>query len=176
MILSSFLIGYPTVTPLRVEFDQPCSIGERSSIQAEYYVSLPPEFEYKELEEKLPIELKESGKNTGCEAVVEVVYEEKPFREDPQSVIVKATSNTFLKLTGFEPIFEWLPYPVSAKDLVSSRFANDVVVIGPGDWTSSSSQTEKTIIAEALRTSQILSNIPYEVSLLPENPHTEEAR
>lgn len=176
MILSSFLIGYPTMTPLRVEFDQPCSIGERSSIEAEYYVSLPPEFQYKELEQKIQIALKESGKGTGCEASVEVIYEEKPFREDPQSVIVKATSNAFLKLTRFEPIFEWLPYPVSAKDLVSSRFAMDVVVIGPGDWTFSSTQSEKTIIAEALRASEILASVPYEVSLLSENPHSEEGR
>jgi acetylornithine deacetylase/succinyl-diaminopimelate desuccinylase-like protein len=176
MTLSSFLLGYPNMIPMRVEFDQPCSIGERSSIEAEYYVSLPPEFQYKEFEEKLPMVLKESSKDTRCDSSVEVIYEEKPFREDPQSVIVKAISNAFVKLTGFEPIFEWLPYPVSAKDLVSSGFATDVVVIGPGDWTFSSAQSEKTIIAEALRASEILASVPYEVSLLSENPHSEEGR
>jgi hypothetical protein len=175
MTLSSFLIGYPTATPLRVEFHQPYSLGERNSIEAEYYVSLPPEFHYEELEEKLPSVLREIGKGTRCETSVELVYGEKPFREDSESVIVKATSNTFLKLTGFEPIFEWLPYPVSAKDLVSSRFAKDVVVVGPGDWTFSSAQSEKTIVAEALRASDILANVPYQVSLLPENPHSEES-
>ncbi len=176
MILSSFLLGYPTMTPLQVEYHQPYSIGEHSSIEAEYYVSLPPEFPYREFEDKLPVTLKEIVKGTGCDASVEVVYEEEPFREDAQSVIVKATSNAFLKLTGFEPIFEWLPYPASAKDLTSNGFAKDIVALGPGDWTLSSAQSEKAIIAEALRASEILASVPYEVSLLSENPHSEEGR
>jgi acetylornithine deacetylase/succinyl-diaminopimelate desuccinylase-like protein len=176
MILSSFLLGYPTMTPLQVEYQQPYSIGERSGIEAEYYVSLPPEFPYKEFEDMLSVTLKEIAKDTGCDTLVEVVYREEPFREDPQSVIVKATSNAFVKLTGFEPIFEWLPYPVSAKGLTSGGSAKDVVVVGPGDWTLSSAQSEKTIIAEALRASKILANIPYEASLLPENPYSEEGR
>jgi acetylornithine deacetylase/succinyl-diaminopimelate desuccinylase-like protein len=168
MTLSSFLIAYPTETPLRVEFHQPYSLGERNSIEAEYYVSLPPEFHYQEFEEKLPSLIREIGKATRCETSVEVVYEEKPFREDPKSVIVKATSNAFLKLTGFEPIFEWLPYPISAKDLTSSGFARDVVALGPGDWTFTSAQDEKTVIAESIRISEILAEIPYEVTLLQE--------
>jgi hypothetical protein len=141
--LSSFLIGYPTMTPLKVEYHQPYLFGEQSCIETEYYVCIPPEFLCKEFEEKLTVLVNEIARSSGCEATVSVVYEEEPFREDAQSVIIKATSSTFLKLTGFEPIFEWLPYPVSAKDLTSSGFAEDVVVLGPGDWTFSDAQEKR---------------------------------
>jgi acetylornithine deacetylase/succinyl-diaminopimelate desuccinylase-like protein len=168
MTLSSFLIGYPTMTPLRVEYHQPYLFGEQSSIEAEYYVCIPPEFLCKVFKEKLTVTVDEIARSSGCEATASVVYEEEPFREDARSVIVKATSSTFLRLTGFEPIFEWLPYPVSAKDLKSSGFANDIVVLGPGDWTMSTAQDEKTVIAEALRASEIFAEIPYEAALLQE--------
>jgi hypothetical protein len=169
MMLSNFLIGYPTVTPLQVEYHQPYMFGEHSSIEAEYYVCIPPGFPYKDFEEKLSSVGNEVAEGSGCEASLSVIYEEEPFREDAQSVIVRAASSAFQKLTGFEPIFEWLPYPVSAKDLISSGFAKDVVVFGPGDWTFSEAHDEKAMIAEALRASEILAEIPYEVASLQEN-------
>jgi acetylornithine deacetylase/succinyl-diaminopimelate desuccinylase-like protein len=168
MMLSNFLIGYPIMTPLRLEYHQPYAFGERSSIETEYYVSTPPEISHKEIEEKFSSSAKEIAKRIGCEATVTVAYREEPFRGDAKSAIVRATSSTFQKLTGFEPVFEWLPYPVSAKDLTSSGFAKDVMVLGPGDWAFSTSQDEKSIITEAMRASEILAQIPFEVALLEE--------
>lgn len=168
IMLSNFMIGYPTMTPLQVEYVQPHLFGENSSIETEYYVCVPPEFSYKDFESKLSSVLEEVARGSGCEASVDVIYEEQPFREDPQSVIVNATSSAFLRLTGFEPVFEWLPHPVSANDLISSGFAKDIMVLGPGDWTLSSTQDEKTIIAEVLRAAEILETIPYEAALLQE--------
>jgi acetylornithine deacetylase/succinyl-diaminopimelate desuccinylase-like protein len=143
-------------------------LGERSSLEIEYYVSIPPEFPCKEFMEKLSIMAKEIAKNAGCEATVSKVYEEEPFREDAQSLIVRATSSAFQKLTGFEPVFEWLPYPVSAKELASSKFARDVLALGSGDWTMSTANDEKTTIANAIRASEVLAEIPYEIASLEE--------
>jgi acetylornithine deacetylase/succinyl-diaminopimelate desuccinylase-like protein len=171
LILSNFLIGYPAVTPLQVKYHQPTTLGESSSIEAEYYVSIPPEFPHKEFEEKVSAAAVENAKRAGCEASLSVVYEEEPFQQDAKSVLVRATTNVFQKLTGFEPVVEWLPYPVSGKILTSSGFAKDVMVLGPGDWTMTNAQDEKSTLIEAFRASEILAEIPYEVASLVETVH-----
>jgi hypothetical protein len=162
MILSNFLIGYPTLTPMQIKYQQPYLFGERNAIEVEYYVCIPPEFSNKDIEERFSRTAKEIAKRAGCEVTASVTYEEEHFRGNPKSAIVRATCSSFKKLTRFEPVFEWLPYPVSAKDLTSSGFAKDIMVLGPGDWALSSSQDDKTIIAEALHASEIFAEIPFE--------------
>jgi hypothetical protein len=176
MTLSNFLIGCPTMTPVRLEFHPPLVFGESSSIEAEYYVCIPPEFSHKEFEEKVSAVTTEVAKHYGCKASVSIIYEEEPFREDAKSVLVRATINVFQKLTDFEPVIEWLPYPVSGKDLISSGFARDLIVVGPGDWTMASPQDEKKTIMEAFRASDILAEIPYGIVSLTETLHTEQNR
>ena len=165
MMLSNFLIGYPTMTPVWLKYQQPYMFGERNSIEVEYYICIPPESSIKEMEDRLQGTAKETAKRVGCGVEVSMTYEEEPFREDAKSAIVRATCNAFKKLTRFEPVFEWLPYPVSANNLTSSGFAKDIMVLGPGDWTFSSTQDDKTIIAEALHASEIFAEIPFEGAL-----------
>nr|MDO8134245.1 peptidase dimerization domain-containing protein [Candidatus Njordarchaeum guaymaensis] len=168
LILSRFLVGYLTMTPMRIKHEQHGTMGGRSCIEVDYYVSTPPEFSFKDFKEKLNEAIVRVTQTTGCKASIEDMLEEEPFREDPHSVIVTATSKALLKLTAFEPVFEWLPFPVSAGELKSSGFARDVLAFGPGDWTLSGGQGEKNSTREALLASEVLAQIPHEIASLEE--------
>nr|MDO8099007.1 M20 family metallopeptidase [Candidatus Njordarchaeota archaeon] len=166
LILSHFLVGYLTMTPMSIRYERQGTMGGVSCIEVDYYVSTPPEFSSKNFQEKLNKALVHVTETTGCKVSIEDVLEEEPFREDPHSVIVTATSKALLKLTGFEPVFEWLPFPVSAGELKASNFARDVVAFGPGDCSLSGWQGEKSMVKDALVASEILGQTPYEVAVL----------
>jgi len=166
LILSRFLLGYPTMTPTHIKATEPAIIGESIPVEIEYYASTPPEFSHTDFKDRLSSVVVEVAKGSGCEASIEDVFEEEPFREDSHSPIVAALSQAFLKSTGFEPIFEWLPFPISARELKSTGFAKDVVAFGPGDLTLTNGQNELGIVGEAFRASRILARIPCEVAAL----------
>jgi acetylornithine deacetylase/succinyl-diaminopimelate desuccinylase-like protein len=168
LILSRFLVGFPTMTPTCVRCEQENTSGGSSRIEVDYYVSTPPEFSSKNFKDKLNKTLIHVAETTGCKASIEAMLEEEPFRENPHSIIVTATSDVMKRLTGFEPVFEWLPFPISAAELKSSGFARDVIAFGPGDPTLSAKQDEKNMVREALLASEVLAQIPQRVATLEE--------
>jgi acetylornithine deacetylase/succinyl-diaminopimelate desuccinylase-like protein len=165
-ITSNFLIGYPTISTSLVRSDPKSTEVDRSIIESSHYVSLPPEFSYRELMTRLIAVAERVGKTGGCQLSIDETYVEEPFREDPNSPLLEAISNAVLKTSGFEPVFEWLPFPVSARELKGSGFARDVVVFGPGDWAPAAIPNEKEIVTEILQASKILVDIPNELAHL----------
>jgi acetylornithine deacetylase/succinyl-diaminopimelate desuccinylase-like protein len=119
---------------------------------------------------------KEVEKSSGCQISIDETYVEEPFREDPSSLLVGAISGAVLKISGFEPIFEWLPFPVSTRELKTSGFASDVVAFGPGDWAPITTPNEKSIVSEILQASRILASIPHEATILDEKGQLDKIR
>ncbi|WXG43471.1 MAG: hypothetical protein WED04_05440 [Promethearchaeati archaeon SRVP18_Atabeyarchaeia-1] len=174
--IANFLIGYPSIATTRVASDLSGVDEGVSSIASYSYVTLPPECSHKELMGEFRHVAERVGKNSGCQLSVEDEFVEQPFREDARSFVVNAISEAFLKVSGFEPIFEWLPFPVSARDLKESGFATDVVVFGPGDWTTIRPPNEKDIVAEIIEAAEVLAKIPYEAADMKEDQMQELSR
>jgi acetylornithine deacetylase/succinyl-diaminopimelate desuccinylase-like protein len=166
LILSRFLVGLPTMIPTCVRCEQKGTVSGSSRIEVDYYVSTPPEFSSKSFKDKLNKALIHVAETTGCRASIEDMFEEEPFRENPHSIIVTATSDVLKRLTEFEPTFEWLPFPISAAELKSNGFARDVIAFGPGDPTLSAKQDEKNMVRETLLASEVLAKIPQRVATL----------
>ena len=165
---SNFLIGYPTMATEQVRSDERSTDGDRCSVESYHYVSLPPNFSHQELLKKLNATAKDVEKSSGCQLSIDEICSEESFREDPHSLVVEAICNAVVKTSGFEPIFEWLPFPVSAKELKVSHFASDVVAFGPGDWAPANTPNERGIVTEILQASRILARVPYEMAAFEE--------
>jgi acetylornithine deacetylase/succinyl-diaminopimelate desuccinylase-like protein len=134
-LLSSFLLGLPTIVPIKVQTRGKAQ-STPESIVVGIYSTLPPNYRANNIIKRLSARLKIEN------ASIKVLREIPFFMENANADIVKSVYVAIREVYGVHPLYEWFPWPTAAHILKAYGIADEVVIIGPGSFKLAHSPNE----------------------------------
>lgn len=150
-LLSSFLFGLPTITPIEVRARSKAQ-STPDSVILRIHSTLPPNYTANDILARLRAQEVE---NVSIKVVEEIPF----FMEDARAEIVKTVHYAIKDVTGLNPLYEWFPWSTSAYILKTNGIADEVVIVGPGDMRLAHRPNEYVNIKDLLNAVKIFMKV-----------------
>ena len=148
-LLTAFLLGLPTLTPIGVRVKNETRIHTPVEMEIDVCVTLPPNYSAEKVANDLNSKL-------GLKDVTIEILDEIPFfTGNPNAWIVKELEKIILDVTGYFPLYEWFPYPAAAHLMMKLGLATEVVTFGPGDFKLSYRPDEWVNVNDLMTASKV---------------------
>lgn len=148
-LLTAFLLGMPTLTPIGVRIKNEARIHTPVEVEIDVCVTLPPNYSAEKVANDL------NSKLGLKDATIEILDEIPFFTGNPNAWIVKELEKIILDVTGYFPLYEWFPYPAAAHLMMKLGLATEVVTFGPGDFKLSYRTDEWVNVNDLMMASKV---------------------